>query len=79
MNQGEIVYLEDLVPENHLLRKIDAAVDFTKIYDIVGKLYSANTGSPSTDPVVLFKSAIIQQVRVMFMTALLLTDCTNGF
>ena len=62
MNQGEIVYLEDLVPENHLLRKIDAAVDFTKIYDIVGKLYSANTGRPSTDPVVLFKSAIIQHI-----------------
>ncbi len=27
----EIVSLEDLVPEDHLLRKIDAAVDFSKI------------------------------------------------
>lgn len=25
-------------------------VDFTKIYDMVGKLYSANHGSPNTDP-----------------------------
>ena len=34
-NQGEIIYIEDLVPKDHLLRKIDAAVDFTKIYEIV--------------------------------------------
>lgn len=46
-NQGEIIYMDDLVPKNHLLRKIDEAVDFTKIYDIVGKLYSANNGRPS--------------------------------
>ena len=61
-NQGEIVYMDDLVPKNHLLRKIDKAVDFTKIYDIVGKLYCANNGRPSTDPVVLFKTAIIQHI-----------------
>lgn len=28
----EIVDTESLVPAEHLLRKIDAAVDFTKIY-----------------------------------------------
>ncbi len=32
----EIVDTESLVPKDHLLRKIDAAVDFTKIYDMVG-------------------------------------------
>ena len=31
----EIVDTESLVPANHLLRKIDAAVDFGKIYDMV--------------------------------------------
>ena len=31
----EIVGTESLVPEGHLLRKIDAAVDFNKIYDMV--------------------------------------------
>ena len=61
-SQGEIIYIDDLVPKNHLLRKIDEAVDFTKIYDIVGKLYSENNGRPSTDPVVLFKTAIIQHI-----------------
>lgn len=58
----EIIYIEDLVPKNHLLRKIDNAVDFTKIYDIVGNLYYANNGRPGTDPVVLFKAAIIQHI-----------------
>lgn len=33
--QAEIICLEDLVPENHLLRKIDRAVDFDKIYDFI--------------------------------------------
>ena len=31
----EIVDTESLVPDEHLLRKIDAAVDFSKIYDMV--------------------------------------------
>ena len=61
-SQSEIICIDDLVPRNHLLRKIDERVDFTKIYDIVGKLYSADKGRPSTDPVVLFKSAIIQHI-----------------
>ena len=61
-SQSEITCIDDLVPKNHLLQKIDETVDFTKIYDIVGKLYSANQGRPSTDPVVLFKAAIIQNI-----------------
>ena len=60
--QSEIICVEDLVPEDHLLRKIEAAVDFSKIYDIVGKLYSTNNGRPSTDPVVLFKTVLIQHL-----------------
>ena len=61
-NQGEIIYIDDLVPKDHLLRKIDAAVDFTKIYEIVEDLYCKNNGRPSTDPVVLFKIAMIQHL-----------------
>ena len=60
--QSEIICVEDLVPQDQLLRKIEAAVDFSKIYDIVGKLYSANNGRPSTDPVVLFKAVLIQHL-----------------
>ncbi len=32
-----------------MLKKIESAVDFTKIYDIVGGLYSANNGRPGAD------------------------------
>ena len=52
----EIVDTESLVPANHLLREIDAAVDFGKIYDMVEPLYCADNGRPSVDPVVLFKN-----------------------
>lgn len=61
-SQGEIIYIDDLVLKDHLLRKIDAAVDFTKIYEIVEDLYCKNNGRPSTDSVVLFKTAIIQHL-----------------
>ena len=58
----EIVDTESLVPANHLLRKIDAAVDFTKLYDMVEPLYCADNGRPSVDPVVLFKMVLIQHL-----------------
>ena len=58
----EIVDTESLVPADHLLRKIDAAVDFTKIYDMVEPLYCADNGRPSVDPVVLFKMVLIQHL-----------------
>ena len=35
----EILCTDMLVPKNHLLRKIDAAVDFDRIYDMVEYLY----------------------------------------
>ena len=58
--QMQIVSLEQLVPEDHLLRKIDAAVDFDFIYDLVEEKYSTETGRPSIDPVTLIKIPIIQ-------------------
>lgn len=58
----EIVDTESLVPVDHLLRKIDAAVDFTKIYEMVEPLYCADNGRPSVDPVVLFKMVLIQHL-----------------
>lgn len=33
--QLEIFSIEEFVPQEHLLRKIDSAVDFTHIYDFV--------------------------------------------
>lgn len=36
-----VVSLEDLVPRDHLLRKIDRAINFDFIYEEVKDLYSA--------------------------------------
>lgn len=58
----EIVNLEWLVPKNHLLRKIDAAADFKKIYACTEDLYGLDNGRPGADPVVLLKRLLIQPV-----------------
>lgn len=42
----EIEDTESLVPEGHLLRKIDAAVDFDRIYEMAESLYSEDNVSP---------------------------------
>ncbi len=58
----EYFCIDSFVPEDHLLRKIDEAVDFRKIYEIVSDLYCHNNGRPSVDPVVLFKIVFIQHL-----------------
>ena len=45
-----------------MLRKIDAAVDFEKIYEMVEELYSEDNGRPSIDPVVLIKMVLIRHL-----------------
>lgn len=55
----EMVILEDLVPADHLLRKIDKFIDFEFIRDKVRHLYCDNNGRPAVDPVLLFKMLFI--------------------
>ncbi len=58
----EIVDMESLVPTGHLLREVEAAVDFEKLYEIVEPLYSEEEGRRSIDPVVLFKIVLLQHL-----------------
>lgn len=58
----EIVGISSLVPEGHLLREIDSAVDFNCLYELVEPLYSEDNGRPGIDPVVLFKMVLIQHL-----------------
>ena len=58
----EFVVIDQLVPKEHLLRKIDTAVDFTQLYEMVEPLYCEDNGRPSIDPVVLFKMVLIQHL-----------------
>lgn len=55
--QVEIFSIEEFVPSDHLLRKIDRAIDFTHIYDFVEDLYCADNGRPNIDPLVIFINA----------------------
>lgn len=43
----EMVTFEELVPKDHLLRKIDAAVDFEFIREKVAHLYCPDNGRPA--------------------------------
>ena len=56
------ICLENLVQEDHLLRKIDRAVDFDKLYEFVEEIYCNDNGRPSIDPVILFKMVLIQHL-----------------
>ena len=58
----EMLCVDMLVPKDHLLRKVDAAVDFKHIYELVEELYCEDNGRPSIDPVVLFKLVLIQHL-----------------
>ena len=61
VNQYQVVCVEDLVPQNHLLRQINRAIDFSFIYDEVKGLYKEREwGKPGIDPVSLFKIVFIQ-------------------
>ena len=60
LDQLQAVSIDMLVPEDHLLRKIDKAIDFSFIYDLVEEKYSTETGRPSIDPVMLIKIPLIQ-------------------
>ena len=52
--------MDDLVPQDHMLRKIDRALNWNFIYDLVEEKYSPDKGRPSLDPVMLIKIPFIQ-------------------
>lgn len=57
--QFETITLDELVPEDHLVRSIDAAIDFEFIRDAVAHLYCPDNGRPAVDPVRLIKMMLL--------------------
>ena len=55
----EMVSLDGLVPKDHLLRKIEAAIDFSFIHDRVAGLYCPDNGRPPLDPTLMFKALFV--------------------
>lgn len=58
--QIQMFCMDDMVPQDHLLRIIDKAIDWSFIYDLVVDKYSTDNGRPSMDPVMLIKLPFIQ-------------------
>jgi transposase len=50
--------LEERVPQDHLLRRVAAVVDVSFVRRLTARFHS-HTGQPSSDPVVLFKMALL--------------------
>jgi len=58
--QIQMFCMDDLVPADHLLRQVEATIDWSFIYDLVVEKYSTDFGRPSLDPVMLIKLLVIQ-------------------
>ena len=57
----QIISLDDLIPTDHLVRKLQYAIEWEFIRDEVKDLYSPiEWGRPGIDPVVLFKLVMLQ-------------------
>jgi transposase len=59
--QDELFYsfnLEDVVPEDHLLRQIDQLLDLSELREHLGPYYS-HTGRPSVDPELMIRMLLI--------------------
>ena len=52
------VSLEELVPEDHFYRRLEAWLDFSFVRELVRPLY-ADSGRPSVDPMVFFKLQLV--------------------
>ena len=57
--KAEFVTIEELVPENHLLRKIAAVIDFSFVNELCRPYYCADNGRPAIEPEILFKMLFV--------------------
>ena len=55
----EFVHIGQLVPEDHILRKVDKFIEFESIRVKVAHLYCPDNGRPAIDPIILFKMLFI--------------------
>lgn len=60
--EAVIIDLEALVPQDHLLRKIEKVMDYEWLYERLSPYYCHDNGRPGTDPVVLIKMVLIQHL-----------------
>ena len=54
-----MVTIEDLMPREHFLRKLEAALDLSFVYEETAPLYNKKYGRPAIDPVVIVKYLLV--------------------
>lgn len=59
-SQIQMFCMDDMVPQDHLLRMVENAIDWHFIYELVQDKYCSDNGRPSMDPVMLIKIPVIQ-------------------
>lgn len=58
-NQVQMVSLDELVPEDHLVKKVERAISFDFIHELTKEYYSPDNGRPCLDTVILFKIVLL--------------------
>jgi transposase len=61
----DTIELERLIPDDHLLGRIDARIDFDFIYEVTKELYCADNGRNWIDPVLFFRMQLISYLYGM--------------
>jgi len=57
-----MVDIDALVPDDHLLRKIERVMDYDWLYERLSPYYCHDNGRPGRDPVVLVKMVLLQHL-----------------
>lgn len=53
-------YYDKVIPQNHLLKEIDATVDFSFIRSMLSDRYSVDRGRPAQEPEFMFKICLLE-------------------
>ena len=59
--ERDLVVFEKLIPADHYLRRLKAAIDFEPCRALVADCYTAGMGAPAEDPVRLLKLSLLFQ------------------
>lgn len=54
--------LYDKIPDNHLLKRVEKAVDFSFINELLADSYSKNNGRPAKEPEMMMKLLFLQYI-----------------
>ena len=54
-----MITIEDLVPTNHFLRKLESVLDLSFVYEESASLYSRKYGRPPIDSVMIVKYLLV--------------------